>query len=73
VFSSHYQDTLLQRIGLSILSITCTTRAWERIVSDVPDPPIVLLLSQVGLSAYAIGTAVKLCRVVHIWRHKGMA
>lgn len=57
IFSHHYDDTLLQRIGLSIVSIGCATRAYERIVSEVADPPPALLWSQIGLALFAIGSA----------------
>lgn len=62
VFSRHYDDTVLQRSGLSIVAIGCIVRASERVMFDVPDPPPMLLLSQVGLAMYAVGTAVKLIR-----------
>lgn len=60
VFSRHYDDSLLQRIGLSIIAIGTLARAVERITTDVPDPPPVLLASQIGLALYAAGTALKI-------------
>lgn len=62
VFSHHYDDTLLQRMGLSIVAIGCIVRAGERLAFDVADPPPILLLSQLGLALYAVGTALKLWR-----------
>lgn len=60
VFSRHYDDGLTQRVGLSIIAIGTFARAVERITSDVPDPPPILLASQIGLALYAAGTALKI-------------
>lgn len=57
VFSQHYDDTLIQRAGLSVVAMTCFARAYERLAYEVPAPPPILLLSQIGLCLYAIGTA----------------
>jgi hypothetical protein len=59
VFSHHYDDTLLQRVGLSIVAIGCATRAFECITETVPNPPAALLWSQIGLAMYAVGTALR--------------
>lgn len=60
VFSKHFDDTLVQRLGLSIMAVGTAVRVWDRLANDVPDPPLVLLWSQVGLALYAAATAVKL-------------
>jgi hypothetical protein len=60
IFSSHFDDTVLQRLGLSIVSISCTFRAIQRVTEVVADPPPALLAAQIGLCAYAIGTAWKM-------------
>jgi hypothetical protein len=62
VFSHHFDDTLVQRVGLSIVAMGCTTRAYDRITTLVPEPPPALLWSQVGLALYAMGTAWRLYR-----------
>lgn len=60
VLSRHYDDSLLQRLGLGIIATGCLGRALERLTEDVPDPPPILLWSQVGLALYAIGTALRM-------------
>lgn len=60
VFSRNYDDSLLQRCGLSVIAIGCFARAAERLATSVPDPPPILLASQIGLALYAIGTAFKI-------------
>lgn len=67
IFSQHYDDTVLQRLGLSIVAIGCMTRAYERIFSDIAPPPPALLWSQIGLALFAVGTA---WRIWHAGRHK---
>ena len=62
VFSVHFDDTLLQRIGLSVVATGCAARAFERMTEVVPPPPPPLLWSQVGLMLYAVGTALRLWR-----------
>lgn len=56
IFSIHFDDNLLQRIGLSIVATGCGARIFERLTTDVPAPPPALLWSQVGLMLYAVGT-----------------
>jgi len=65
VFSQHFDDTMLQRAGLSIVSIACASRAVERMSCAMPDPPPTLLAAQIGLALYATGTALKLIRKAH--------
>lgn len=58
VFSSHYNDTLLQRIGLSGLAMGC----FLRIPTKLEDPftPPALLMAQLSIALYAIGCVLKL-------------
>ena len=56
IFSMHFDDNLVQRIGLSIVATGCGARIFERLTTDVPAPPPALLWSQVGLMFYAVGT-----------------
>lgn len=60
VFSRHFDDSLLQRVGLSIVAVSCFARAPIKLV--YPDTPPELLAAQLGLVCYAIGTALKLWR-----------
>jgi hypothetical protein len=68
IFSHHFDDTILQRVGLSIVATGTLIRAVERITQDVPDPPLVLLWSQIGIAMYAVGTAL---RMMHAKRRAG--
>lgn len=60
VFSTHFDDNLIQRVGLSVVATGCFVRAVERLAREVPEPPPALLWSQVGLALYAIGTVWRL-------------
>lgn len=61
IFSHHFDDSLLQRVGLSIVAISCFVRVPIKIAH--PDTPPELLAAQLGLVTYAVGTAIKLaCR-----------
>jgi len=66
VFSRHYDDTLLQRIGLSGVAIACILRVPEKIAN--PYTPPELLLAQVSLCVYAIGTVLKIAHREHSGR-----
>lgn len=57
VFSKHYDDTALQRVGLSILAIACILRVPYKIQD--PDTPPEILLGQFGVVIYAVGTVIK--------------
>ena len=56
IFSHHFDDNLLQRLGLSVVATGCAARIVERLADDIPAPPPALLWSQVGLAVYAVGT-----------------
>lgn len=60
IFSKHFDDSLLQRIGLSTVAVACFLRVPIKI--ENPDTPPELLAAQIGLVIYAIGTALKLCQ-----------
>lgn len=59
VFSRHVDDTLGQRVGLSVVAIGCFTRLAQRLVYDMPSPPIETLVILFGVTVYAVSTAVK--------------
>lgn len=60
VFSRHFDDSLLQRVGLSVVAIACILRIPEKIAH--PDTPPEILMAQIGLCIYGIGTALKIIR-----------
>jgi hypothetical protein len=62
VFSRHFDDNLLQRIGLSVLAIACAARAVERLAYDPPDIAPAAQAVLIGIAVYAAGTAWKLVR-----------
>ena len=57
VFSSHFDDTLGQRVGMSLIAIWCIARVQTKMLD--PDTEPVHLLLHIGLASYAIGTALK--------------
>lgn len=59
IFSRHFDDSLLQRIGLAVIAMACILRVPEKIGDAAPDTPGVILFAQVGLAVYAVGTLVK--------------
>ena len=75
VFSRHFDDNLSQCVGLSTVAIACFLRIPAKL--DYPYTPPELLLAQIGLCAYAVGTAVKLWRAskgkAHHRRRRGLS
>jgi hypothetical protein len=61
VFSRHFDDSLAQRVGLSLLAIACILRIPDKL-ADLPTAPEVLM-AQIGLAVFGIGTVFKLRRV----------
>jgi hypothetical protein len=53
VLSGRFRDSLLQRIGLSGISIACLLRVPDKFGADYIPPEI--LLAQISLSIYAVG------------------
>ena len=60
VFSRHVDDTLGQRVGLSVVAIGCFVRLAQRIAYDLPQPPIETLVILFGVTVYAVSTAAKI-------------
>lgn len=60
VFSKHFNDSLAQCVGLSIVAIACILRIPEKIAHPYTPPEI--LMAQIGLCIYGLGTAAKLVR-----------
>jgi hypothetical protein len=58
VFSKHFDDSLGQRVGLSIIAIACILRIPSKIANPYTPPEI--LLAQIGLCIYGLATAYKL-------------
>lgn len=71
VFSRHFDDSLLQRVGLSIVAVSCFARVPIKL--EHPDTPPELLAAQLGLVCYAVGTALKLWRASAGRRRRGAA
>ena len=69
IFSKHFDDNLLQRIGLAAVAIACFLRVPGKIAH--PDTPPEILLAQLGLCFYGIGTAVKLWRKSRLRERRG--
>ena len=59
VFSRHVDDTLGQRVGLSVVAIGCFVRLAQRIAYDLPQPPIETLVILFGVTVYAVSTVGK--------------
>lgn len=60
VFTRHVDDTLGQRVGLSVVAIGCFVRLSQRIAYDLPQPPIETLVILFGVTVYAVSTAAKI-------------
>ncbi|UOF79465.1 hypothetical protein [Caudoviricetes sp.] len=60
VFSKHFDDSLTQCVGLSVVAIACILRIPEKIAHPYTPPEI--LMAQIGLCIYGIGTAMKIIR-----------
>ena len=61
VLSRHYEDSLAQRLGLSIVAITTLARAVYWMRTD-EQPALEVLVGVAGLAMYAVGTALKVVR-----------
>ena len=63
IFSRHFDDSFLQRVGLAGLSVFCFLRLYTRLKSpDIPPPALEILGVQVSLAIYGVGTAIKLVK-----------
>lgn len=60
VFHSRFDDTLGQRLGMSLIGIWCILRVQTKL-STMDTEPVHLML-HVGLACYATGTALKIWR-----------
>jgi hypothetical protein len=65
VLSRHYDDNLLQRIGLSTIATACILRIPGKLAN--PETPPEVLLAQVGLCLFGVGTA---WRIMHSRRQQ---
>lgn len=69
VFSRHYDDSLMQRIGMSGLAIGCIMRVSERMSnSESIETSIVALASVLFLALFAVGSAMKFVRSSRLHR-----
>ncbi len=69
IFSQHFDDNLMQRIGLAAVAIACFLRIPGKI--ETPQTPPEILLAQMGLCFYGIGTAVNLWRKSRLRDRRG--
>lgn len=60
IFSKHFDDSLVQRIGLALVAAACVLRIPAKLAN--PETPPELLAAQLGLVIYGVGT------VLRIWR-----
>ena len=60
VFTQHIDDTIGQRIGLSVVAIGCFARIAQRMLYDYPAPTPETLAILVGVTVYAVSTAIKI-------------
>jgi hypothetical protein len=67
VFSKHFDDSLMQCVGLSVVAIACILRIPEKIAHPYTPPEI--LMAQIGLCIYGVGTAVKIIRKSRATHH----
>ncbi len=60
VFHPRFDDTLGQRVGMSLIGIWCILRVQAKLTAFDTEP--VHLILHVGLACYACGTALKVWR-----------
>lgn len=60
VFTRHVDDAIGQRIGLSVVAIGCMARIAQRVIYDYPAPTPETLAILVGVTVYAVSTAIKI-------------
>lgn len=77
VFTRHLDDTLGQRVGLSIAAIGCIARIAQLLTYDYAAPSGEALAVLIGVTVYAVSTALKIVcarrRVVEHRRRRGAA
>lgn len=60
VFSEHFDDTLIQRVGMGLLALWCFGRLPAAVRDAAEAQPDLVL--HAGMAAFAVGTALKLVR-----------
>ena len=60
VFHPRFDDTLGQRVGMSMIGIWCILRVQTKLTSFDTEP--VHMILHIGLATYACGTALKMYR-----------
>ena len=60
VFTRHIDDTIGQRVGLSVVAISCIARIVQRLMYGYPAPAPETLVILVGVTVYAVSTAAKI-------------
>jgi hypothetical protein len=64
VFHPRYKDTLLERIGMSLVGLWCLARIAVKVSAGEQTEPVHLLL-HVGLACFAVGMAAAKWRSRH--------
>lgn len=62
VFTRHLDDTLGQRVGLSVVAIGCVARIAQLLAHAAAPPPAEALAVLIGVTIYAVSTSLKLVR-----------
>lgn len=62
VFTRHLDDTLGQRVGLSVVAIGCVARIAQLLAHAAAPPPAEALAVLIGVTVYAVSTALKIVR-----------
>lgn len=62
VFTRHLDDTLGQRVGLSVVAIGCVARIAQLLAHAAAPPPAEALAVLISVTIYAVSTALKLVR-----------
>lgn len=60
VFSKHFDDSLMQRVGLAGLAFASLMRIPEKLANPLAFTPPEVLIAQIALCIFGVGTIAKL-------------
>lgn len=69
VFHPRYDDTLGERLGMSLVGLWCLARVPSKLLEDADTEPLHLLL-HIGLASFAMGMALAKYRARHCDCHE---